>query len=139
VPKLTPVVFPKLNEEPDPAVVVEPLLFRYTDFGAFGEVVLPLATCVPVDPVALTVAPGLMLVQVGVEVPLDADKELERVASRFKSKSVEETAENVTEMDLLLVIFVNVYPLVIAVCRLVKFGEAAVESDVPSMRIDSTS
>jgi hypothetical protein len=28
VPKLTPVVVPKLNDEPDPAVVVEPLLFK---------------------------------------------------------------------------------------------------------------
>jgi hypothetical protein len=93
VPKLTPVVFPKLNEEPDPAVVVEPLLFRYTDFGAFGEVVVPVATCVPVDPVELTVAPGVMLVQVGVVVPADAESELVRVPSKFKSKSVEDMGE----------------------------------------------
>ena len=93
VPRLTPVVFPKLNEEPDPAVIAEPLLFRYTDFGTFGEVVEPVDTRVPVDPVALTVAPGVMLVQVGVRVSAAAGNELERVPSKFKSKSVEDICE----------------------------------------------
>ena len=93
VPKLTPVVFPKLNEEPNPGVILEPLLFRYTDFGTFGEVVVPVATCVPVDPVAFTVAPGVILVQIGVVVPAAAGSELDRVPSKFKSKSVEDIAE----------------------------------------------
>jgi hypothetical protein len=55
-----------------------------------------------------------MLVHVGMVAPLEADNEELLVASRLRSKSVEETAAYVAEMLLLLVTFENEYPLMIA-------------------------
>ncbi len=56
----------------------------------------------------------MMLDQAGVVAPLEADSEELLVASKLRSKSVEEIAAYVAEMLLLLVTFENEYPLIIA-------------------------
>ena len=138
VPRLEPVVLPKSKYAPAPVTEPDPALFKYTDFGRFGDVVEFVETCETLDPVLLTVAPGEMLVQVGA-VPVVTDSELLLLVSKFKSKFVEAIAEKVAEIDLSLVMLEKVYPSIMALRSELKLGDDGVDIEAPSMMIELTS